>query len=179
VSAQLEALANEFRAVNDRARALVGRVGLERLVQRPASGGWSVAEILDHLVLTTRAFLPRWEQASREAREGGLQSDGPYKTDFMGKSLIWILEPPYRMKVQTTPPFRPATLSAPDEVLPAFLASQDELLAALFEGRGLALDKVQVTSPFQEKMKYSAWSSFRIAAAHQRRHLWQAEQISA
>jgi hypothetical protein len=42
--------------------------------------------------------------------------------------------------------------------------------------RGLALDRVKITSPFAENRKYSAYSAFVLIPAHKRRHLWQAEQ---
>ena len=64
------------------------------------------------------------------------------------------------------------------EVLPAFLVCQDELLALLSEARGLALDRIKISSPFQEKMRYSVWSNFVVGAAHHRRHLWQAERVA-
>jgi hypothetical protein len=31
-------------------------------------------------------------------------------------------------------------------------------------------------SPFDSRVRYNLFSAFRIIAAHQRRHLWQAEQ---
>jgi DinB superfamily len=170
---QLDLLADEFRAVSDRARALVARVGVARLTERPATGGWNIAECLEHLNMTTRAFLPRW----REALSNAPKSDGPYRTDLWGKLLVWVLEPPSRFRMPTTPAFQQIQTPPPDQVLPAFLACQDDLLTVLASARGLAIDRVKVRSPFQEKMQYSVWSSFRISAAHHRRHLWQAERV--
>lgn len=177
MASQLDKVAGDFRAINDRARAVVDRVGVEGLSKRPAGGGWSLAEIFEHLNMTTRAFAPRWRQACTDARARGLTGDGPYATDFWGKALVWVLEPPYRMRMPTTPDFQPLKTPPPNEVLDAFLAAQDQVLGAIEEARGLAIDRVRVRSPFQEKMQYSVWSSFRITAAHQRRHLWQAERI--
>ena len=33
-----------------------------------------------------------------------------------------------------------------------------------------------VISPFDKRVKYNMYSAFRILIAHERRHLWQAEQ---
>lgn len=170
---QIDDIAAEFRAVSDRARALVSRVGVARLAERPAAGGWSIAECFEHLNMTTRAYLPRW----REACTAAPRHEGPYKTDLWGKMLVWTLEPPPKFRMPTTPPFHPVVTPANEDVLPRFLACQEELLGALDAGRGLALDRVKVRSPFQEKMQYSVWSSFRISAAHHRRHMWQAERV--
>jgi len=173
MGSQLETLADEFRAVNDRAKALVELAGVARLTTRPAKGGWSIAECLEHLNMTTRAFLPRWRAALAKASPG----DGPYRADFWGKLLAWTLEPPPRFRMPTTPAFEQIKTPPPEQVLSVFLTCQDELLAVIASARGLALDRVKIRSPFQEKMQYSVWSSFRISAAHHRRHLWQAERV--
>jgi hypothetical protein len=77
----------------------------------------------------------------------------------------------------TTPAFQRFEAPPGAQVLAAFLKCQEDLLAAVEAGRGLALDRVKVRSPFQEKMQYSVWSSFRVNAAHHRRHMWQAERV--
>jgi DinB superfamily len=178
MSSQLDALIAEFRAVGEDARSLVERTGVARVAERPSKGGWSVAECLEHLNMTTRAFLPRWREAFCFARAQGVLSDGPYRTDFWGKLLAWALEPPPKLRMPTTPPFQPLKTPAPWDVLPAFLSCQDELITTLDAARGIALDRVKVSSPFQERMRYSIWSSFRINAAHHRRHLWQAHRAA-
>src|SRR3954449_7189405 len=104
---QLPALVAEFRAINERAKALVQRAGEAKLMDRPPKGGWSVAECLEHLNLTTRAFLPQWRDALKAARAQGLLGDGPYHTDFWGKLLTWTLEPPPKFRMPTTTPFNP------------------------------------------------------------------------
>jgi hypothetical protein len=170
---QIDDLAAEFRIVSDRARALVSSAGVNRLSERPKDGGWSIAECFEHLNMTTRAFLPRWREAYAKAPRGS----EPYKTDLWGKMLAWTLEPPPKFRMPTTPAFQAVVTPTGEDVLARFLKCQDELLAALEAGRGLALDRVKVRSPFQEKMQYSVWSSFRISAAHHRRHMWQAERV--
>jgi hypothetical protein len=52
---------------------------------------------------------------------------------------------------------------------------QRRLVELLAEANGLALSKLK-KSPFNANVRYSVYSAFRIIAAHERRHLWQAEQ---
>ncbi len=63
----------------------------------------------------------------------------------------------------------------PAEALEEFQAIGKVLEENLDSSRGLALDGVKLVSPFTEKMKYNAYSAFVLIAAHNRRHLWQAE----
>jgi hypothetical protein len=61
-------------------------------------------------------------------------------------------------------------------VLEDFLESQKVMFSRVERANGLALDQVKVASPFKESVKYNMYSLFWILAAHQRRHIWQAEQ---
>lgn len=64
-------------------------------------------------------------------------------------------------------------------VLREFDASQEALLATIRLGDGVDLTRIQLISPFDARLRYSLFSALRIAAAHQRRHLWQANQVRA
>jgi hypothetical protein len=62
----------------------------------------------------------------------------------------------------------------------AYLPLLDSAIQQLLEeklnsARGLALDRVKISSPFATNMEYSAYSAFVLIPAHNRRHLWQAE----
>ena len=93
--------------------------------------------------------------------------------------LLWSLEPPPRFRVKTTAPFKPVDVEPVAEVLPAFLALQDELRKRVEAADGLAVDRVKVTSPFLSNVKYNVYSAFVIALAHERRHLWQARETQS
>ncbi len=177
---QLAAVAAEIEDISRRAERLVADAGSERLLRRPAPESWSAAECLEHLNISTRAFLPEWKRLCDDARRNGLVHTGkPFKTDFMGKALIWMLEPPPKMRFPTAANFVPVAIEHPDTVLPDFLACQRQILSAISGAEGLALDRIRLASPFNQKVKYSVWSSFRLTAAHERRHLWQAERAVA
>jgi hypothetical protein len=62
------------------------------------------------------------------------------------------------------------------QALDGFCDRQERIIAALHRCRGRAIDQVKMASPVDPRIRYSIWSSFVIIAAHQRRHLCQAEQ---
>jgi hypothetical protein len=138
--------------------------------ERPAAG-WSAAECVAHLSRSSEELLPLIEDATRRA-ETALDS---YRLTWKERLLIWFLEPPYRMKVSTKGDFEPAVGDA-SEVLPDFEKSQLRLDRALERAKGRAIDGVQIESPFDKNVHYSAWAALNVLLAHQRRHLWQAEQ---
>jgi hypothetical protein len=169
---QLAELKQQFDACSLEARNLMESLPETELQQRPARGGWSVAECIQHLTLTNHLYIPILFDALTLAPEG----KGPYKMDWKGRLLKWILEPPYRSKVKTMPSLEPR-IGNIHAVLPDFLASQQGFLDAMAQWHGVALDKVLITSPFKKSLRYNIYSLFNVVAAHQRHHLWQAQRV--
>ena len=174
-SQQLDEVKAQFDAPSARARQLFTGNSADVLTRRPQPDRWSPTECVAHLALTNLHYPPLIQGALDQAPAG----DGPYGMDFRGRSLRWILEPPYRSGVKTMPSMEPQAGESPEQVLSAFLASQAEILELLEAARGKALEKTTITSPFSKRMRYNAFSCFQVLAAHERRHLWQAEQALA
>ena len=148
---------------------------------RPPSGGWSAGECLLHLNLTSERFAPVLEEAVARARAEGLTGTGSFRLDVVGWLLCRLLEPPYRLRTRTPPPFVPdpdGTSARKADVMTAFDTWQARLSAIVRSGEALALDRVRVVSPFAAGVKYSVYSALRIIPVHQRRHLWQAERAT-
>ena len=172
----LDELEAQFAAIGSRAQALVDSAGAELCNKRPAAESWSAAECLQHLNITSDAYFPIWQQIIANAGPRKAEMNAPYRADFWGRLLPWILEPPARTRSKTPVPFEPAPSESIESVLPGFLERQERIVAALHRCRGRAIDRVKMASPIDRRIRYSIWSSFLIVAAHQRRHLSQAER---
>jgi hypothetical protein len=172
----LDELEGQFAAISARIQTLVASAGAEMCARPPAVGSWSAAECIEHLSLSADAYFPVWQQVIATAGPRKAEMNAPYAIDFWGRFLSWILEPPARIRSKTPVPFQPIDCGTIDEVLSRFLERQERIVGALRRCRGRAIDEVKMASPVDSRIKYSIWSSFVVNAAHQRRHLWQAEQ---
>jgi len=175
----LDELEAQFAAISHRFQMLVASAGAEACARPPAPGSWSAAECLQHLSLSADAYFPIWQQVIASAGPRKAELNAPYRIDFWGRFLSWMLEPPARVRSKTPAPFQPIDCSKINEVLDSFLDRQERIVAALRRCRGRAIDEVKIASPVDSRIRYSIWSSFVVNAAHQRRHLWQAEQAIA
>ena len=173
---QIEALLTDYRTASARLDALAVRIPDERWGARPEPGRWSVSENIEHLNITSEAFLPELRRGLEEARalNGGFK--GRYRRDPLGWFMWKVMGPPVRMKVKTLPSFVPDTALPPQEIRDRFAAHQAELMAIAAGGEGLPIDRVKVDSPFSARARYNLYSALGIVARHQHRHLWQAEQ---
>jgi len=179
VHPQLATIARDLSDAGERATRLVNGLDENRFRARPDPSGWSAAECLAHLNLMDEAMLPRIDAAILEGQAGGADPARRYRRDLVGWLLSWSLEPPARMKTRTTPPFVPTSTDSRDAVLSRFMDLKAQLGRRLEAASGLDLNCLRVRSPINEKIFYNLYSAFRIIAAHERRHLWQAEQALA
>lgn len=166
----------ELQEATARARTLVDSTAARFFTVRPTPASWSAAECIAHLSISTELFLPVLRRAIDDARAKNLTTKKQPSMDLLGRILRWFLEPPIRQRVKTSAPFVPKSTRAKSEALAEFTSLQTRLLALLHEARGLNLGRMRIVSPFDKRVRFNVFSAFRIVVAHQRRHLWQAEQ---
>jgi len=179
VSAELGEVKQELLDARERARRLSEGVSDTLWATTPGPGRWSIAECVIHLNITSERFIPIVDDAIREGREMGVLATAPLRRDLVGWLLAKWLEPPYRMRSKTTAPFVPGRIEPMADVLERFDYLQGELLVRIDRAQGLPLERLRVVSPFNAKVRYNLYSAFRLLPVHQRRHLWQAENIRA
>jgi hypothetical protein len=172
---QLAVLSEELAAVEARACELAAKSDESTFHKRPASGGWSAAECIAHLNLTTTEYLPLVDQLLASGR-AGFPDSRRYRKGWFSALFAWTLEPPARMRIKTIPRFVPNSTDSKQ----AIIAEWDQLHAAMQDrlrrASGLHLEELRVASPFNARMSYNLYAAFCILAAHERRHVWQAER---
>ena len=172
----IDAIEEEINQATARAWSLVKSTDGRLFTVRPHPNSWSASECIAHLSISTEMFLPVLRTALDDARKRNLVSDKPPKMDWLGSVLRWVLDPPFRQRVKTAQPFVPKSVRAKAEAFGEFSTLQNKLLEILRASRGFDLRKIKIVSPFDKRVKYNLYSAFRIVAAHERRHLWQAER---
>lgn len=173
---QLAGLLEQLQCATREAKKLVVRRSTSELTSRLEPESWSTAECLDHLARTTSAFLPAISAAIAAAPK--LTSNRTLRTGTMALLLIRHLEPPYRLRYKVLSQLLPQEKDF-DAAWVAFEKSQLLLSDAVRSAAGHAIDRMSVPCPACTHVTYNAYGAFRMLAAHQRRHLWQIQQILA
>ena len=176
---QLEEIGTELEGATTRVERLRDEwPAEERWRARPDEGGWSAIECIAHLNLTTRHYLPLLDEAlAQPGQRGGMPAR--MRRDLIGW-LIWkSVSPDTKMKAKTSPAFVPESDEPVGAVLDAFRQLQEELLERLRAADGRPLHRIKVASPFNDRLRYSVFSGLSILAAHEHRHLGQAERALA
>jgi hypothetical protein len=177
-------LADLVRQLDDngaRLHRLAAQLSPPDAVRRRTARRWSPAECVEHLNLTSRAFLPPIDRGLADARRLGGPARGRYRHNALGWLLAKIVGPQPRIgrvrlgRVRTKPPFEPA--ASPDfaAVVAEFDRLQREVAARVRAADGLPIDRVRIPSPFDPRVGYNLYSAFVLIPRHQARHLIQAE----
>ena len=170
IQAQLEA--NDHKA-----QALLRDLDEEQLNWRPDERSWSIAQCLDHLNVANRVYLAPMLQAIEEARRKGAVRKGPIRPGFFGRWFVASMEAPPKRKLPAPRKIVPAVRKGRAELIEDWRLAQAEVNAVLREAAGIDLNGTRFVNPFISLIRFSVGTGFQVIAAHERRHLWQAEQV--
>ena len=176
---QLAEIVEDLEKALARVRSLAATHTNEEWVTRPAEGSWSAAECIAHLNLTSKAMVPLLERGLEEASRIGGGAPERLRRDALGWAIWRSVRPETRMRARTPASFVPAEAMDRELLVEEFVRLQEQQVNIVRAGDGLPIHRVKVPSPFAERARYSLYSAFTIVAAHQHRHLGQAERAVA
>jgi hypothetical protein len=179
VHPQLTRLAGEYESALERLHALRRSIPADTWTRRPTPAGWSPAECVAHLNLTSAAFVPLVHEGLAEARRLGGPVPARYRRDVAGWLVAKVSGPSRLFRVKTPAAFVPTSDLPIDEIVNEFERLQADHVACLREAENVPLDRVKIQSPFDARLRYTVYSAFAMIPGHQHRHLAQAEQAAA
>lgn len=169
-------LVNEYAACDARAEAVARTLTPEQLNWRPRPDAWSIGQCLAHLAAGNELYLDEIEAAlTRNLNSGPIAEVTP------GVFTRWFirayLEPSQRTKRATAP----SKIRPPVEVdvttLDRFLRGNERARALMRRAADYDVNRVRFRNPFVPVIHFTVGSGFLILAAHERRHLLQAERV--
>lgn len=170
-------LKSQIDAIVAQKDALVAGLNANQKSWRPQDGAWSIAECLDHLNRTLTVYLrPMRVTFERERHSASLPPKG-FRLGFLGRKFVQLLEPPYRLKVKAPKSVVPPSNIDPFEVEAEFNRLRLDLRGFLLEASGVDMGGIRFASPMASMLKLNLAEGCAIALAHDRRHLWQAENV--
>ena len=175
---ELDEFRRQFEQLANDADALVAPLSDAQFTWNPRPNAWSVAECIDHLNVTARMYLPVLDEGIANAIRQGQYGEGPYAYWWLARMFVRILEPPPRFRTKTPAAFRPPSGRTRHEIMAAFRAYQVQYVDRLRQANGLDLARARARSPVVSWMVFPLGCGFAAMAAHERRHLWQARQVT-
>jgi DinB family protein len=172
-SPMLAQLLGELDRVEPRTRVAVTGLPESKFREVPPDGGWSVAQVFEHLCLSNRAYLDGpLPKAVAKAVAQGPRSEA-WRPSFLGG---WLT----RMLIEGTKPVPTSRKlrvghDPRANVVDDFLGSMSEVRKLMLEVDGHDL-RVAMNSPILPILRMNVGDAFRIIVIHAHRHLGQAER---
>ena len=177
MTAETQAMLDQLEEIKKKGADLAAGLTEEQFNWRPGPDRWSIAQNLHHLNVGDRMVLPAFDRAISDGRSKGKTAPGPFRYGWFSRFMIREMEPPPRRRMKT-----PMKGSAGDrhraaDVLPEFARVRDELARRVRESDGLDLAHIRTISPVNRLIRLPLGAYFAFILAHDRRHLWQAQQV--
>lgn len=176
---EIATLIDQANAVTDSVERNFGLLDAEQLNWRPSEKSWSIAQCLDHLIVTNRLEFPAIENALRPNYRNPFWSKVPLLPDIFGKTAIYLFKPQGRLKLKAPKSFQPSQSRLSEKIVQQFIAHQKELIKMLARCGDLDLRKTRIVSPVSDLITYRLKDAFQILLVHEQRHLQQAVRVLA
>ncbi len=178
----LAVLVTEIDANISHAQSLAARLSHAQFNWRPEPGRWSVGQCLAHLNTVNGGDLAALRMSIEAGKERRQTGDGPFTYGFLSRKFVAVMEPPVTRKFKAPKYYEPVPESAPAETLAEYCRISGEIRKLMHASAGLDLARVKAVlaalpAPLRAILKMPLGARFELLAAHDRRHLWQADQV--
>lgn len=157
----------------------------EELNMRPASGGWSILQCIEHINLTNHLYLKTFAQAVERSTDF-THADDPYKMGMWGKLMTKAMKPKgnrIKWKMKTFPSLQPLNVKDPKArlvehvVFEKFNEDMDALVKLIPEIQKLPWKKTRIQTALGKSVKIRIGDAIAFILAHTERHILQAQKI--
>jgi hypothetical protein len=171
--AWLDERARDVRESIDALRRIKTELAYLQLGWRPPDGGWSIAQVIEHLIISDSLYLPEL----REVIANGKPGTAEWKPTMTGGFIIRALQPTSTRRTPAPRVFRPAEPRA--DVVDACIRVKEELAGLMESAKGVDLLRNKLHSPVSKLIRINLGDAFMILTVHTQRHLQQIARVRA
>ncbi len=138
---------------------------------------WSIAQILDHVMVTNRTYYPIMESLKQGTYEVPWIGKVGFMVRFFGNFLYNSLQPDRRRRMKTFPLWEPRKSNLPADMVQQFVLHQREFKEKIDGCAELLEQGVVISSPVNRNIVYTLERAFDILIVHEKRHMEQAREV--
>jgi uncharacterized damage-inducible protein DinB len=173
----LEQMSREVETIVQFVNLEVKKLPQEKLNQRPANGGWSLLECLEHLNRYSNYYNPALDKAI--AKNMAANPNQEITLTWIGKKSVEMITPKNTKKHKTIKKMNPQGVMLNGAVVDEFLKNQQQLLVLLDKAKQADLGKKVVPVEFFKLLKMNIGETLLFMTLHEQRHFLQLHRIFA
>jgi hypothetical protein len=168
----------QFQEAGRTAERIAGDLSEAQFHWQPLDGrAWSIGQCLEHLAVADRVYAEPMARAIEDARARGWSRTGPIASTAIGRWFVASLEPPVTRRSKAPSKIRPRSTASRDEILRLYREAHDLLRGLVAEAASIDVNRAKFRNPLLPLVRVRVGTGFRVINAHERRHLWQTEQV--
>jgi DinB superfamily len=154
----------------------------EQFNWRPEPGHWSIGQCVSHLNIVDGGDIEPLRAAIESGRARGLTGEGPFRYGFLSRKIIASMDLPVKKKSKAPEIYNPPDESERESAISEYRRVYAELRKLAVSANGLDLARVKtdlpaLPAPLRPFLKMALGARLTLITTHDRRHLWQAEQV--
>lgn len=168
----------QLSEISELARERFGRLDGTALNFKPAEGDWSIGQCFEHLILTNDRMLSVLVPVVEGSHRNSFYQQWSPFTKFFGSMLVKMLRNDAKKAKAPSQSIVPPSTVAPD-IIDKFVADNERVASVVKQLESVDIDRTVVSSPFLKVMTYTVRDGLAALVEHERRHLRQAERVTA
>lgn len=173
---RINSIVSELTKTADDAAETFGALTAEQLNWKPAEKSWSIAQCLEHLILTNEQFYPEFDKLAAGTRKNSFWQNYSPLTGFFGRFLIRaVTEDSKKSKAPSKSVVPPSDL--PADIVSKFEANISEVCGKVTACADADRRRVIVSSPFLALITYTMDDAYTVLVEHTKRHVRQAKRV--
>jgi DinB superfamily len=178
-SAPFLGVLGDLQAAEKAGSELIARTSTTQANWRPNGGrSWSITQCLSHLARTNRIYAAAmYEAVTRANVRSELASQG-ISPGWFGAWFISSMEPPVRTRMKARAKVHPCADADPKEALAEFVDSHKPVRSLIEAACEMDVNRIRFKNPFVPLVRFTVGTGLLVISAHDRRHLWQANQVT-
>lgn len=182
INSDIAMLLSEIDANLSHAESITHGLSNAQFNWRPQPGQWSIAQCLAHLNIVNRGDLPSIQAAIEKGYANKITGEGPFAYGLLARKFVASQEPPVKRKFKAPKVYVPPPDAELEKTVSEYRQNSAKLRSLTQNAKGLDLARVKCDMPalpalLRPFVKMALGARLALITTHDRRHLWQAEQV--
>jgi hypothetical protein len=171
----LATLENQVEIHLREAVAIFQNLPIDILLRPSPTGGWSIAQCLDHLNSYGNFYIPHFKKGIDRKRN--IPASDTFKSTWFGNYFTRMMHPDTgKKKFRALKNYTPSPILDARRVIAIFIEQQETMLGLLNESRSANLNTIRIPLSLTRLVTFKLGDAFQFLIAHNERHMRQAKQ---
>jgi hypothetical protein len=169
----------DLESTEKQASEIIARTSVTQANWQPNAGrSWSIVQCLSHLARTNRIYAAAMSEAVARADVRSKVASQGISPGLFGAWFIRSMEPPVRTRMKARSKVYPLAQASPNEALAEFVDSHKPVRSVIEAASDMDVNRIRFKNPFVPFVRFTVGTGLLVITAHDRRHLWQANQVT-